>query len=360
VVDLRRNSSQRKPPPNYFSRREQRRLLLMVMTLGLVVFLMFQAAKPSTWAWLWAGARGGATQNATQREETPAYYDTRVRPTSPQRLPLDTFLSPAEKTAKGDAEGEFFPGVEPSLLAEVRDHTVFRAAESEAWFHLLGVLQEADEAALEKESLGPVGFIQLYEQPDTYRGKLITLHGAARRAFDLQAPPNDYGIEKYYQIWLNPDGGPNSPVVIYALDLPDDFPSSRVPGSNKPRNIYEPIEVTGFFYKNWAYGTGTQILSAPLLAAKTIDWKPPVLAERQPTRATTSSLFTILGVGAALGLVAAGLVYWSSRHKPAASVGALAARFQADSLRKLEDEDLGPSVRESLRALAEEEGEIGN
>jgi hypothetical protein len=359
VVDLRRNSSRRQPPPNYLARREQRRLLMMVMTLGLVVFLMFHAAKPSTWAWLWAGARGEAAQDAAPRGETLAHYDTRVRSAGPERLPLDTFLSPAEKPAKIDAEGDFFPGVKPSLLAEVRDHTVFRAAESDAWFHLLGVLREADEAALEKASLGPVGFVQLYEQPDTYRGKLVTLQGVARRAFDLQAPPNDYGVEKYYQIWLQPDGGPDSPIVIYALDLPASFPGSRVSGSSKPRNIYEPIKVTGFFYKNWAYGTGTQILSAPLLAAKGVNWKPPVAVERT-TRPAVSSLPAILGVSAALGLIAAGLVYWSSRHKQAASVDALAARFQADSLRKLEDEDLGPSVHESLRALAEEEGEIGN
>lgn len=329
------------------------------MTLGLVVFLMVQAAKPSTWAWLWAGARGGTAQSEAPREETPAHYDTRVRPTSPERLPLDTFLSPAERPAKIDAEGEFFPGVKPALLAEVRDHTVFRAAESAAWFHLLGVLNEADEAALEKASLGPVGFVQLYEQPDTYRGKLMTLKGVARRALDFQAPANEYGIEKYHQIWLQPDGGPDSPIVIYALDLPASFPSSRIPGSNKPRDIYEPIEVTGFFYKNWAYGTGTQILSAPLLAAKTVQWKPPVVAE-PPVPATASSLSAILGAGAALGLLAAGLVYWASRHKPAASVGPLAARFQAESLSKLEDEDVGPGVHESLRALAESEEETGS
>lgn len=355
MVNFRNNSTPRKRPPNYLARREQRRLLILVMTLGAVVALMAKAAQPSTWAWLW-GKQAAQTQSTTVDAETPAYYDTRIRPTSPERLPLDTFISPAKKPAAPTPQGDYFAGLRPELFAEIRDHAVFRGVENESWYNFLTVLRDAEQAELEQSSIGRVGFGQLFEQPSVYRGKVITVTGVARRAFDLQAPPNDHGIESYYQLWLQPMGGPTSPIVIYTLELPDGFPSSRVAGSDEARNIYEPIEVTGFFFKNWAYSTGSAILSAPLVLSKNVKWTPQVAAA-DAANSSAIPLGPVIGIAAAIGLLAVGAIYFSSRYRPTAQVGALAARFQAqtESLRKLEEEDLGPDVAETLRALAADE-----
>ena len=352
MVDFRQNSQQRKPTPNYLSRREQKRLLLLVATLGLVVYLMFQAAQPANWAWLWSGAGVGSQQQTASQDETPEFYDTRLRPSSPEQLPLDTFIAPAEKQAEVDVTGSFFPGVKPELLATIRDHTVFRYAETEAWYNLLNTLDGADEAALERASVGQVGFLQLYEQPGQYRGQVVTVEGLAMRAFDLQAPKNEHGIESYYQLWLNPAGGPTSPIVIYALDVPDGFPTSRVEGSDEPQNIFETIRVTGIFFKNWAYAAGETIHSAPLLVAKTVDWEPVVVVEREPVEQTAVGL--VIGIGAVIGLAVAGIIYWTSRGKGSTTIGALAARYQAGSPENLEEHDHGPDVGETLRALAEQ------
>ncbi len=351
MVDFRQNKTGRATPPNYLARREQRRLLLLVALLGLVVFLMSQVADPARWAWMWAG--GEQTPQAPPEQPVPADYDTRVRPDDPEQLPLGTFLARPDEPPEPGPQGAYFPGVKPELLEEVRDHAVLRGAENEAWFHLLDVLQESEQSALEKASLGRVGFIQLYEQPSIYRGKLVTVRGVAKRSFDLQAPQNEYGIESYYQLWLQPEGGPASPIVIYALDLPEDFPSSRIAGSTGVRNIHAPIEVTGFFFKDWAYSTGEAILSAPLVVAKTIDWEKPVEVAQEPVRQTT--VWILVAVGAAIGLAAAGMIYLSSRQAPSAKIGTLAARYQAESLDRLQDEDLGPDVAESLRALEAEQ-----
>ena len=51
---------QRGPKPrNFLSRREQRRLLFLVLTLGLVLFLVFEARKPKYYQWIVAPDRGG-------------------------------------------------------------------------------------------------------------------------------------------------------------------------------------------------------------------------------------------------------------------------------------------------------------
>jgi len=328
---------------------------MLVMTLGLVVAMMVKAAQPSTWAWLWAGkdAQSQATEAPT---ESPVAYDTRVRPARPEQLPLDTFISPAEKPSAAGQSGDHFPGLRPELFSSIRDHAVFRGAENESWYNFLTVLRDADEADLQQASIGRVGFVQLFEQPSVYRGKVISVKGIAKRAFDLQAPQNDHGIQSYYQLWLQPEGGPTSPIVIYTLELPADFPSSRVAGSNEARDIYEPIEVTGFFYKNWAYSTGSEILSAPMVMAKNVTWTPNVLGATGSRPAIP--LGPIVGIAAAIGLLAVGAIYWSSRYRPATEAGDLVARFQAqaEALRKLEEENLGPDVAEALRALAEAEG----
>ena len=133
VVRYRNNE---KRPPNYLARREQRRLLYLVMSLGLIVLLMFEAAKPKNWSWLWMGQPQGAAPTAdsptTDSPPTaPREYDTRVRPTSPDQLPLDMFIAPPIEPAQVDTSGDFFPGVKPEYLKSVTDLTEFRGAEHE-------------------------------------------------------------------------------------------------------------------------------------------------------------------------------------------------------------------------------------
>ena len=201
--------------PNYLSRSYQWRLLLLVAMLGLVLFLVNEARKPENYAWLWAvGQQGDAT------DESPS--------------------APGESRLPG---GEYFPGVEPEQLAAVRDDYPFLAGDTPAWFGLLTILRDTDEAALAAASGGPATYVQLLRQPSAYRGRLVTLRGTMRRVVAVPAPENDDGFEHYYQTWLTPQDDPSSLIVVYCLNLPQGFPTGA--------ELEEPVSLVGFFFKRW-------------------------------------------------------------------------------------------------------------
>lgn len=342
-------------------------MLLLVMSLGLVALLMGKAADPDTWRRLGFDSRPKSADSAANSDmppESPTEYDTRVRPLSRPPLPIDTFIIGDGDMEKDEAEppqadGDF-PGLIHRYLSDVRDHTPFRRTEQDAWFHLLDVLREADAEQLEQRSLGNVGFVQLFEQPETYRGKVVTTRGLVKRNFDVHPGRNDRGFDQQiHQLWLFPEGGPRSPIVVYSLDVPPGFPSSRLK-DDEFRNIAERVEVTGFFFKNWAYPAGKQILTAPLIVAKQIDWQPaPDLSE--PSRSPNywyRFVLIVVAVGAAISVAGVLWIQWAMRNW--ALPKRLSPSDTTATLRKLESEPVEPSDFESLANLDREDPSVSD
>ncbi len=159
------------------------------------------------------------------------------------------------------------------FLESVRDNTVFRGAEKDAWFRMLEQLNERDLSALRRESTGYVGFLQLYKQPDAYRGKLVTVAGTIRMGYYREAPQNLYGIPGYYVFWLKPAGG-KSPIVVYCLEIPHGFPDvAKLEREGERPPLDEQAEFTGYFFKRWAYRAQDDTRLAPLILAKVPRWE---------------------------------------------------------------------------------------
>jgi hypothetical protein len=232
--------------------------------------------------------------------------DTRLQPLAETPAEPAAIHVPAEKPVRPAAE--YFAGVKPELLQAVRDDTVFRGAEHEAFFHLLETLHDTDAKTLDAASRGPTAFVQLYQQPDEYRGKLVTIRGTVRGVFPLQAARNDFGIERYYQTWIFPYDNASFPLVVYVLDLPQGFPVAE--------RTQEEVELTGFFFKRWAYRAQDAIRSAPLLLAKTVRWESPPPAATQPV-----DLVFVGGIVACALLIAAIVVWMALRGSTPAYTG---------------------------------------
>jgi len=281
--------STRRSTPNYLGGSQQRRLLMTILLLALVLFLMREAGKPANWQWF------VALNNPAPAPAEPAEIDTRLRPSVQEEALPGAFSSPPENPPASAAPG-YFAGVKPGLLESVRDDTVFRGAEHDAFFHLLEILHDTDSQTIEAASRGQAAFVQLYHQPEEYRGKLVSLRGTVRGVFDVQASRNDYGIVRYYQLWLQPYDNPSLPVVVYVLELPPGFPTAE--------RMQEEVELTGFFFKRWAYRAQDAIRSAPLVLAKTVQWERPVVAETPPM-----TLAYVAGL-VACALLGAGIVVW--------------------------------------------------
>ncbi len=112
------------------------------------------------------------------------------------------------------------------FLDSVRDNTVFRVAEKDAWFRFLEQLRQRSPADLRRDSTGYVGFLQLFKQPTEYRGKLVTVSGVVRLGYYRKAPKNFYGIDGYYVFWLRPAGtSPRSSSIVWKS--PRDSPTLR-------------------------------------------------------------------------------------------------------------------------------------
>ena len=335
VLDFQRGPK----PRNYLARREQSRLLMVVLMLGLVLILMLEARKPKHYRWLLAESERGADGSASPgRSSEDRRVDPRVFSQPEDDIP-GSFLSPGPGVRNEPAPSRYFPGVDPSCLDSIRDNKPLGVSEWEAWLHIFDLLERNDEAALQSAATTGVGYVQLFEQSKEYRGELVTTRGVIRRAHPAKTPRNDYGLTDYYQTWLWPDDHPDDPMVVWCLHLPEGIPIGM--------QMAEPAEVTGFYFKLWAYkaADGT-VRRAPMLLARTIHWHPRPEVAQAPPVGRSSSMLMIVGA-AAFAVLATGYVYYRTRR---------AAPIRGETLpdeETLRDADTAPDVAATLQQLAE-------
>ncbi len=204
------------------------------------------------------------------------------------------------------------------FLDGVRDNTVFRAAEHDAWFRLLEDLDRRDAEELRESSTGHVGFLQLYRQPKVYRGKLVTVRGQLKLGHHRQSQPNIYGIADYYHLWLVPTGS-TSPIKICCLEIPEGFPDVRgIEAAGEKPVLAEDAEITGYFFKRWAYRAVDGTRLAPVLLAKIPQWEPQADSPALATELPGAALWTmIIGGSCLLGIGVTALIFLlNSRSMP--------------------------------------------
>ena len=340
----RSSGSKPKPPPNYFSRKEQYRLLILCATLMLVLVMMNEARKPKNWKWLWAGEIP-----AEVASDEPV--DTRLEPSRPT-LPDDGFTAAADRKPSerdlgnvgSNATAEFMPGVTAELLAPIKDNTILRAGENEAWLTMLRILNETSEVELQTRSIGEVSFSQLFRQTDVYRGRLVTVKGTVRRLEEIQPRENEFGIRQLYRWIVEPEGGANSPIVVYSVSKPNAFPNHD--------DLREDATFDGICFKRWAYSAGDGTRIAPLLLAKTANWQPPppVAPVRLPSMPVVVAILSGLAL---LAMAIARLVYRSSVAQRPEIVR---LRNEPVEVERFDRGDVLPDVGEVLKGLADTHG----
>jgi hypothetical protein len=301
MLDFRQNSSRRSGE----DRRERQRLLVLILMLGTVVVLIQWARDPAIWRGL------DLLLSSPQRPADATSIDNRLDAAAQNGSLPDSFLAKSPPRASGEdrqpaaAHAQPSPlSVAPHDLEAVRDDAPSTHDEQDCALRLLDILNRTDPEALRQASLGPVTYAQLFRQPNQYRGRLVTVSGVVRRANRVKLPPNDYGIKEYYQIWLWPSDNPTAPVVVYCLQMPKGFPVGM--------EFAEQAEITGFFFKRWAYQAADSLRAAPELLARTLTWQQrPVMTRQLPTAAWPVPL--LLAVAVLVALVAAWIVYLRTR-----------------------------------------------
>ena len=289
---------------SYPLKRERRRLWILFAMACLVIFLMRMLREPET-----ATRIDSLFTPAQQAEDLPPSIqsvlaaeagDVTIRPVDSGDAQA---TEPVDKAAPSDGRFD---------LSAVEDNTYFLPTEAAAWFEVLGWLQTVEVDHLKEQSWGNVTYTQLIEQPDVYRGNVVTVDGTVRRCELLDAPPNELGIDQYYRLVLRPDGGGLWPIVTYCLTLPEGFPTGD--------DIREAASVTGVFFKNWSYSWESGLGLAPVILARDPQWR---LAVTTPARRRDISLAgTVVAVAvAAIAAMVFGWLSWRNTRRPASMVG---------------------------------------
>jgi hypothetical protein len=236
-------------------------------------------------------------QRSPESKNSPQ-VDTRMVPAAADRGVADAVVIEADPELPAAAADEL--GAEPHALARVRDDAMFRSAEDDAWFQIWMTLRSSDMRSLSQAPARAVSFGELFGQPLSFRGRLVRFRGTLRRLEKLSAPANPYNITDYWQGWLEPEGGPASPIVVYFLRLPTGMPEGL--------KIDEPVEVIGYFFKRWAYAATDTVRIAPLVMGLEPVWKPRPAGPPPGNPIGTVALVTMVGIVllTMLGIRAAG------------------------------------------------------
>jgi len=173
-------------------------------------------------------------------------------------------------------------------LTGVRDLTGgFDGPEREAYYQTLRAARDADRLRLRAAGLLTVKqaeerfrsdpanarrrfslFYDIVKHPEAYRGKPVTLQGYLQRLATMPAGENDQNLTELQEAYLFTADSLQSPYVIVAADVAGEIP---IPRKGSPTN---DVEVSGYFFKLWAYDAERGRWAAPLILAPRIDWHP--------------------------------------------------------------------------------------
>jgi hypothetical protein len=235
-------------------------------------------------------------------------------------------------------------GLRQVLLSEVEDGTaIFRPAERDVWLYVMAECRELGPQALHRVSRGRVAYVQLHQQPEVYRGHVVTVVGRVRRAYRVAALSNPLGLDEYAVYWVLPEGGPDVPVVVYALGVPRGFPAlplwDQQPGGAV---LDESVEISGVFLKQAAYRGEGGVFTAPLLLTHTPRWQPRPPA---PPPRGTGAVVVALMAAALVSLALVVGVWQRTRRRPGP------ARDGPESVQLPSDLNVTPKLEVALHEL---------
>lgn len=187
--------------------------------------------------------------------------------------------------------------------------------ESELYYQILGFARDVDRKRIKKASRDflterwkqsryqsipfekfPV-FVDLYEHPELYQGRPVTMTGHILRSVISKAGHNDFGVENLCEAWLYTEDSQSNPTVVVSTNFPDHFPIGE--------QTVDHVTVTGYIYRMYTYDARDTRRFAPLLIAHEIQWTSDADTGKNngPLRDLLVLLFGIILLGALLGMI---------------------------------------------------------
>lgn len=192
-----------------------------------------------------------------------------------------------------------------------------RLEEREAWYRQFERLRAFDlqnklDNSAAPNVYQPVSFLQLFKQPDVYRGAPVQVRGKVYLAQYQVAQENPFGLVGYHVLWIRPEGTAESPIQVYALRMPEGFPSlpqgqSRVFDAATA----EQVVVDGVFFKRVAYEGQDGFRLAPLVLTLEPTWIPQ--ERREPVGDSVPSWPVMVAVCLGVAILAVGIAVFAMR-----------------------------------------------
>ena len=211
--------------------------------------------------------------------------------------------------------------VNPVFLEPIRDFSIgVRFEERDAYFRILELAWQTPLAQQEEFALNfrearrlsdpryakrqpdqfPV-FVDMFQHPDDYRGRPVTLHGVMRSLTKIDPGKNDRNIGDAYEGWVYTDDSQSNPAVVIFLSKPD--------GLTVGGDITEEVRLTGYFFKMYGYQSQEKVRKAPLILAGAVEWrKGPKPWKPESLGAEVYLLVTLI-------VVLLGFVWWQGNRR---------------------------------------------
>ena len=157
--------------------------------------------------------------------------------------------------------------------------------EAELYYQVLGYVRDVDSAALKQAARNflqerwrqskyrskpfekfPV-YVDLYQHPEEYQGRPVTMTGHLQRSVASPAGENLFAIDQICEAWLFTEDSQANPTVVVTTHFPENFPIGE--------QTVDRVTVTGYIYRMYTYEARDTGRFAPLLLAQKIEWIPP-------------------------------------------------------------------------------------
>jgi hypothetical protein len=109
-------------------------------------------------------------------------------------------------------------------------------------------------------------YVDLFMNPDVWKGQLVTLRGHVRHVVSYPAKHPEFRGRELHELWLFTDDSQNNPTVVITPSLPADFPVAA--------ELIDQVSVTGCVFKQYVYRGQESRRIAPLVLAGSIQWTP--------------------------------------------------------------------------------------
>ncbi len=301
-----------------------------------------------------AVTRGPNALTETQKQASLAIIEATESLWGEQKTALETL---ADEELVGGEQDKILVQLQAILdqraWAQVKDNTVLRSAETDAWYRCWDQFElTATRARI--EAAPRATFVQLFAQPSEFRGRLVKVSGIVKSAYHVTSRTTRFGIDGYVVLGLLPRDHSGSPIVIYCTELPAGFPKIDAGDpSGSGVSLNEEVEITGYFFKRWLHRSLEGMTLSPLILGKVTDWKrraaPSQAAAHPPI--TRGVLLVSAVVMALLAALIAVSVYRGSRWS---STDTARSTRAPDALPTFPADEVHGGVAQRLSELAEE------